>query len=203
LKTRPKATLPASRALIKIEGDYALVCCAQLKLVCTCFQVQSLTRLVDASHLPASVFVRTLRSTTHRDQHQPFHVRTDTYRASGAGGQHNKTDSAVRPPTSLPVSWCSARTVAANTATATWPETPVPKLYDFELRKQQEEQQKLEDTKTDVGHQIRSQARVDNTASKTCAPTSRFPPHRKVLDGDLDPFIEASPARRLNMSFTA
>ncbi|MDP1895835.1 MAG: peptide chain release factor-like protein, partial [Hydrogenophaga sp.] len=67
------------------------------------------------------------------------------------------------------------------------------KLYDFELRKQQEEQQKLEDTKTDVGwgHQIRSYV-LDNSRIKDLRTNVEISATQKVLDGDLDAFIEAS-----------
>ena len=72
-------------------------------------------------------------------------------------------------------------------------ETPALKLYDFELRKQQEEQQKLEDTKTDVGwgHQIRSYV-LDNSRIKDLRTNVEISNTQKVLDGDLDVFIEAS-----------
>ena len=67
------------------------------------------------------------------------------------------------------------------------------KLYDFEMRKQQEEQQKLEDTKTDVGwgHQIRSYV-LDNSRIKDLRTNVEVSATQKVLDGDLDVFIEAS-----------
>ncbi len=67
------------------------------------------------------------------------------------------------------------------------------RLYDFELRKQQEAQQKLEDTKTDVGwgHQIRSYV-LDNSRIKDLRTNYETSATQKVLDGDLDAFIEAS-----------
>jgi peptide chain release factor 2 len=87
-------------------------------------------------------------------------VRTDTYRASGAGGQHiNKTDSAVRlthVPTGIVVQCQNDRSQHRNRDEA-W-QMLRARLYEFELRKQQAEQQKLEDAKSDIGwgHQIRS-----------------------------------------------
>ena len=67
------------------------------------------------------------------------------------------------------------------------------RLYDYEMRKRQEEQQKLEDTKTDVGwgHQIRSYV-LDNSRIKDLRTGVEISATQKVLDGDLDPFIEAS-----------
>jgi peptide chain release factor 2 len=73
-------------------------------------------------------------------------------------------------------------------------ETPAfSRLYDFELRKQQEAQQKLEDSKTDVGwgHQIRSYV-LDNSRIKDLRTNYETSATQKVLDGDLDAFIEAS-----------
>ena len=93
-----------------------------------------------------------------------------------------------------PASWCNARTAAASTATATSRGKRLrSRLYDHELRKQQEEQQKLEDTKTDVGwgHQIRSYV-LDNSRIKDLRTNVEISATQKVLDGDLDPFIEAS-----------
>jgi hypothetical protein len=96
-------------------------------------------------------------------------VRTDTFRASGAGGQHiNKTDSAVRLthiPTGIVVQCQDGRSQHSNRDVA-WKRLR-SRLYDHEMRKRQEEQQKLEDTKTDVGwgHQIRSYV-LDNSRIK-------------------------------------
>jgi len=125
----------------------------------------------------------------------PADVRTDTFRASGAGGQHiNKTDSAVRLthlPTGIVVQCQNDRSQHRNRDEA-W-QMLKSRLYEHEIRIQREAQQKLEDTKTDVGwgHQIRSyvldQSRIKDL--RTGVETSNT---QKVLDGDLDPFIEAS-----------
>ena len=125
----------------------------------------------------------------------PADVRTDTYRASGAGGQHiNKTDSAVRlthMPTGIVVQCQDGRSQHGNRDIA-WQRLR-SKLYDFEMRKRQEEAQKLEDTKTDVGwgHQIRSYV-LDNSRIKDLRTNVEISATQKVLDGDLDAFIEAS-----------
>jgi peptide chain release factor 2 len=125
----------------------------------------------------------------------PADVRTDTFRASGAGGQHiNKTDSAVRLthiPTGIVVQCQDGRSQHGNRDIA-WQRLR-SKLYDFEMRKRQEEQQKLEDTKTDVGwgHQIRSYV-LDNSRIKDLRTNVEISATQKVLDGDLDVFIQAS-----------
>ena len=125
----------------------------------------------------------------------PSDLRIDTFRASGAGGQHiNKTDSAVRLthiPTGIVVQCQDGRSQHGNRDIA-WQRLR-SKLYDFEMRKRQEEQQKLEDTKTDVGwgHQIRSYV-LDNSRIKDLRTNVEISATQKVLDGDLDAFIEAS-----------
>ena len=125
----------------------------------------------------------------------PADLRIDTYRASGAGGQHiNKTDSAVRlthMPTGIVVQSQDSRSQHSNRDLA-WGRLR-SKLYDYEMRKRMEEQQKLEDTKTDVGwgHQIRSYV-LDNSRIKDLRTNVEISATQKVLDGDLDAFIEAS-----------
>ena len=125
----------------------------------------------------------------------PADIRTDTYRASGAGGQHiNKTDSAVRLthiPTGIVVQCQDGRSQHSNRDVA-WKRLR-SRLYDFEMRKRMEAQQKLEDTKTDVGwgHQIRSYV-LDQSRIKDLRTNVEISNTQKVLDGDLDPFIEAS-----------
>ncbi len=125
----------------------------------------------------------------------PSDVRVDTFRASGAGGQHiNKTDSAVRLthlPTGIVVQCQDGRSQHSNRDVA-WKRLR-SRLYDHEMRKRMEEQQKLEDTKTDVGwgHQIRSYV-LDNSRIKDLRTNVETSNTQKVLDGDLDLFIQAS-----------
>src|SRR5213078_4064405 len=125
----------------------------------------------------------------------PADLRIDTYRASGAGGQHvNKTDSAVRIthlPTNTVVSSQNDRSQHRNRAEAF--AMLKAKLYELEVRKLQAEHQKLEDTKTDIGwgHQIRSYV-LDQSRIKDLRTNVEISNTQKVLDGDLDPFIEAS-----------
>ncbi len=125
----------------------------------------------------------------------PADVRVDTYRASGAGGQHiNKTDSAVRlthAPTGIVVQCQNDRSQHRNRAEA-W-DMLKAKLYELELRNRMSEQQKLEDSKTDVGwgHQIRSYV-LDQSRIKDLRTGFEVGNTKAVLDGDLDDFIAAS-----------
>ncbi|WP_342114725.1 peptide chain release factor 2 [Pseudoduganella sp. OTU4001] len=125
----------------------------------------------------------------------PADLRIDTYRASGAGGQHiNKTDSAVRithGPSGIVVQCQNDRSQHRNKAEAM--EMLKAKLYELELRKRMSEQQSLEDSKTDVGwgHQIRSYV-LDQSRIKDLRTNFETGNTKGVLDGDLDDFISAS-----------
>jgi peptide chain release factor 2 len=125
----------------------------------------------------------------------PADLRVDTFRASGAGGQHiNKTDSAIRIthiPTGIVVQCQNDRSQHRNRAEAMT--MLKSRLYEAELRKRQAAADTLEATKTDVGwgHQIRSYV-LDNSRIKDLRTNVEISNTQKVLDGDLDPFIEAS-----------
>ena len=125
----------------------------------------------------------------------PADLRIDTFRASGAGGQHiNKTDSAVRLthiPTNTVVICQDGRSQHSNRDVA-WQRLR-SKLYELEMSKRMQAQQALEDTKTDVGwgHQIRSYV-LDNSRIKDLRTNVEVSATQKVLDGDLDVFIEAA-----------
>lgn len=191
----PGDTAGIKSATIKIEGDYAF------GLLRTETGVHRLVRKspFDSSggrHTSfASLFVYPEIDDSIEININPADVRTDTYRASGAGGQHiNKTDSAVRLthiPTGIVVQCQDGRSQHSNRDVA-WQRLR-SRLYDFEMRKRMEEQQKLEDTKTDVGwgHQIRSYV-LDNSRIKDLRTNVEISATQKVLDGDLDAFIEAS-----------
>jgi peptide chain release factor 2 len=186
----PGDTAGIKSATIKLEGEYAY------GLLRTETGVHRLVRKspfdsAGGRHTSfASVFVYPEIDDSIQIDINPADVRVDTYRASGAGGQHiNKTDSAVRLthiPTNIVVQ-CqdSNRDVAWKRLRS--------RLYDHEMRKKMEEQQKLEDTKTDVGwgHQIRSYV-LDNSRIKDLRTGVEISATQKVLDGDLDVFIEAS-----------
>jgi len=125
----------------------------------------------------------------------PADLRIDTYRASGAGGQHiNKTDSAVRIthiPTNTVVQCQNDRSQHRNKAEAM--AMLKAQLYALELRKRNEEKQALEDAKTDIGwgHQIRSYV-LDQSRIKDLRTNVEIGNTQGVLDGDLDPFISES-----------
>lgn len=125
----------------------------------------------------------------------PADLRIDTYRASGAGGQHiNKTDSAVRithMPTGIVVQCQNDRSQHRNRAEAM--AMLKSRLFEAELRKRQAEQDKLESSKTDVGwgHQIRSYV-LDQSRVKDLRTNVEMSNTKAVLDGDLDDFISAS-----------
>ncbi|RMX18839.1 peptide chain release factor 2 [Vandammella animalimorsus] len=182
-------------ATIKVEGEYAY------GLLRTESGVHRLVRKspFDSSggrHTSfASIFVYPEIDDSIEIEINPADVRVDTYRASGAGGQHiNKTDSAVRLthiPTGIVVQSQDSRSQHSNRDMA-WQRLR-SKLYDFEMRKRLEDQQKLEDSKTDVGwgHQIRSYV-LDNSRIKDLRTGVEISNTQKVLDGDLDAFIEAS-----------
>lgn len=143
----------------------------------------------------ASVFVYPEVDDSIEIEINPADVRTDTFRASGAGGQHiNKTDSAVRLthiPTGIVVQCQNDRSQHRNREEA-WAMLR-SRLYEHEMRKRMAEQQKLEDSKTDVGwgHQIRSYV-LDQSRIKDLRTNVEISNTQKVLDGDLDTFIEAS-----------
>ena len=191
----PGETAGIKGATIKVEGEYAY------GLLRTETGVHRLVRKspFDSSggrHTSfASIFVYPEVDDSIEIDINPADVRVDTYRASGAGGQHiNKTDSAVRLthiPTGIVVQCQDSRSQHSNRDVA-WRRLR-SRLYDHEMRKRMEEQQKLEDSKTDVGwgHQIRSYV-LDNSRIKDLRTNVEISNTQKVLDGDLDAFIEAS-----------
>jgi len=143
----------------------------------------------------ASVFVYPEVDETIEVDINPAELRIDTFRASGAGGQHiNKTDSAVRIthlPSGIVVQCQTDRSQHRNRAEAM--AMLKSRLYELELRKRQAEQQKLEEAKTDIGwgHQIRSYV-LDQSRIKDLRTNVEKGDTQSVLDGDLDDFIAAS-----------
>ncbi len=182
-------------ASVKVEGDYAY---GYLRTEV------GVHRLVRKSPFDsnarrhtsfASVFVYPEVDDSIEVDINPADLRIDTYRASGAGGQHiNKTDSAVRIthlPTNIVVQCQNDRSQHRNRAEAMT--MLKSKLYEHELRKRQEAQQKLEDSKTDIGwgHQIRSYV-LDQSRIKDLRTNHEVGNTQAILDGDLDDFIAAS-----------
>jgi len=143
----------------------------------------------------ASVFVFPEVDESIEIEINPADLRIDTYRASGAGGQHvNRTDSAVRithVPSGIVVQCQNDRSQHRNRAEAM--SMLKSKLYESEMRKRLEAKQALEDAKTDIGwgHQIRSYV-LDQSRIKDLRTGVETGNTQAVLDGDLDAFIAAS-----------
>jgi len=143
----------------------------------------------------SSVFVSPEIDDSFEVEINPADVRTDTYRASGAGGQHvNKTDSAIRlthVPTGIVVQCQNDRSQHKNRDQA-WKQLKA-KLYELEMQKRNESQQAVEDNKSDIGwgSQIRSYV-LDQSRIKDLRTNVETGNTQAVLDGGLDQFIEAS-----------
>ena len=195
LEESPGEVAGIKSASIKVEGDYAF---GYLRTE------TGVHRLVRKSPFDsnarrhtsfASVFVYPEVDESIEVDINPADLRIDTFRASGAGGQHiNKTDSAVRIthlPTNIVVQCQNDRSQHRNRAEAM--AMMKAKLYELELRKRQAEQQKLEDAKTDIGwgHQIRSYV-LDQARIMGLRTNHEVGDTQRVLDGDLDDFIGAS-----------
>ncbi|MBL6752188.1 MAG: peptide chain release factor 2 [Nevskia sp.] len=125
----------------------------------------------------------------------PADLKVDTYRSSGAGGQHvNKTESAIRithVPSGIIVACQTERSQHKNRDRAM--KMLRARMYEQEMLKRTAEKQKLEDSKSDIewGHQIRSYV-LDQSRIKDLRTGVEIADTQKVLDGHLDPFIEAS-----------
>ena len=125
----------------------------------------------------------------------PADLKVDTFRSSGAGGQHvNKTDSAIRithVPSGVVVACQTQRSQHKNRDSAM--KMLRARLYDIEMQKQNEAKQATEDSKTDIewGHQIRSYV-LDQSRIKDLRTGVEVSDTTRVLDGDLDRFIEES-----------
>jgi peptide chain release factor 2 len=152
----------------------------------------------------ASVWVYPVVDDTIEIEINPADVRTDTYRASGAGGQHiNKTDSAVRLthiPTGIAVACQAGRSQHQNREEA-WKMLRA-RLYEAELQKRESEKQALEDQKTDIGwgHQIRSYVLQPYQMVKDLRTEVETSDTQGVLDGDLDDFMGAALAQRVGVT---
>ena len=195
LEHTPGEVAGIKSATLKVSGDYAYG---------TLRTETGVHRLVRKSPFDAnarrhtsfaSVFVYPEVDETVEVELNPADIRVDTYRASGAGGQHvNKTDSAIRMthlPTGIVVQCQNDRSQHRNRAEAL--AMLKSKLYELEMRKREAERQKLEDSKTDIGwgHQIRSYV-LDQSRIKDLRTGVEKGATQAVLDGDLDDFIEAS-----------
>ncbi len=143
----------------------------------------------------ASVFASPVLEDDIEVEIKPEEIRVDTYRAQGAGGQHvNKTDSAVRIthlPTGIVVQCQNERSQHKNRATAM--KVLRSRLYEHYRQEQEEERQKLESQKKDIswGNQIRSYVFQPYTLVKDHRTGREAGNIQGVMDGDLDPFIDA------------
>jgi peptide chain release factor 2 len=155
----------------------------------------------------ASIWVYPVVDDTIEIEINPAEVRTDTYRASGAGGQHiNKTDSAVRLthlPTGIVVACQTQRSQHRNRDEA-WKMLRA-RLYELELQKREAAAQAVEDQKSDIGwgHQIRSYVLQPYQMVKDLRTEVETSDTAGVLDGDLDRFMAASLAQRVGATRTA
>lgn len=184
-----------NRATIKLDGEYAY------GLLRTETGIHRLVRYspFDSNNKRhtsfASVFVYPEVDDSFEVEINPADLRVDTYRASGAGGQHiNKTDSAVRithEPTGIVVQCQNDRSQHRNREEAM--NMLKAKLFELEMRRRNEEKQNLEASKDDVGwgHQIRSYV-FDSSRIKDLRTGYEVGNIKAVMDGDLDGFIEAS-----------
>ncbi len=143
----------------------------------------------------ASVFVYPQIDDEIKIEIRPEDLRVDTFRASGAGGQHvNRTDSAIRMthiPTGIVVQCQNERSQHKNRASAM--KQLRAKLYENELKKKQAEERKLEDTKLEInfGSQIRSYVLAPYRLIKDHRTKLAVGDVDRVLDGDLDELIHA------------
>ncbi|HZM35138.1 MAG TPA: peptide chain release factor 2 [Burkholderiales bacterium] len=195
LEHTPGEVAGIKSATLKVSGDYAYG---------TLRTETGVHRLVRKSPFDAnarrhtsfaSVFVYPEVDESIEVEINPADLRVDTYRASGAGGQHvNRTDSAVRIthlPTNIVVQCQADRSQHRNRAEAM--AMLRAKLYEVELRKRLAQREKLEESKTDIGwgHQIRSYV-LDQSRIKDLRTGVEKGATQAVLDGDLDDFINAS-----------
>ena len=181
---------------IKIEGDYAF---GFLK------SESGIHRLVRISPFDsgarrhtsfASIWVYPVIENKIKVEILEKDLRIDTYRSSGAGGQHvNTTDSAVRIthiPTKIVVQCQNERSQHKNKETCM--NMLKARLYEYELKKKEKEEQNIEESKSDIGwgHQIRSYVLHPYRLVKDNRTNYESSNPDKVLDGDLDEFLESS-----------
>jgi peptide chain release factor 2 len=195
LEESPAEVAGIKSATLKVSGSYAY---GQLRTE------SGVHRLVRKSPFDsnnrrhtsfASVFVYPEVDDSIEVEINPADLRVDTFRSSGAGGQHvNKTDSAIRIthlPTNIVVQCQNDRSQHRNRAEAM--AMLKARLYELELRKRNEEKAAMEASKTDIawGHQIRSYV-LDQSRIKDLRTGHEVGDTQRVLDGDLDDFIAAS-----------
>lgn len=181
-------------ATLEIEGDHAYGYLKAEKGVHRLVRISPFDAQSRRHTSFASVFVYPLVDDTIEVEIDESDLRVDTYRASGAGGQHvNKTDSAVRlthEPTGIVVQCQQERSQHKNRGTAM--KMLKAALYQRALEEQDEERRALESTKTEIGwgNQIRSYVFQPYTMVNDHRTEMKVGDVQRVMDGDLDPFIE-------------
>jgi peptide chain release factor 2 len=195
LDLQPGEEAGIKNATLEIGGEYAYGYLKAEKGVHRLVRISPFDSQARRHTSFASVFVYPEVDDDIEIEIDPGDLRVDTFRASGAGGQHvNKTDSAVRithEPTGIVVSCQQERSQHKNRATAM--KMLRAALYEHELEQQQVEKDKLEATKTEIawGQQIRSYVFQPYTMVNDHRTDLKMSDVHRVMDGDLDAFIEA------------
>ncbi len=183
-------------ATVTIEGDYAFGNLSQESGIHRLVRISPFDANKRRHTSFASVFVTPEVDEDIEITINPDDLRIDTYRASGAGGQHvNRTDSAVRIthiPTGIVVQCQNERSQHKNKAMAM--KILLSRLYELEKKKKNEKVEKLEDSKSDIawGNQIRSYVLHPYRMVKDVRTRLETGDTDRVLDGDLDAFIKAA-----------
>lgn len=196
LDNQPGEEAGLKSATISFEGDYAFGNLSQETGVHRLVRISPFDAAKRRHTSFAAVFVYPEVDEDIQVEINPEDLRIDTYRSSGAGGQHvNRTDSAVRIthlPTGIVVACQNERSQHKNKAMAM--KVLKARLYDLEKSKQNEKLEKLEDAKSDIawGSQIRSYVLHPYRMIKDLRTRVETGDTDRVLDGDLDEFIKAA-----------
>jgi len=204
-KTKIIDSLPGEEAgiksaVVRIEGDYAYGYLSQESGVHRLVRISPFDSNRRRHTSFAAIFVYPEIEDDIEVEINPEDLRTDTFRASGRGGQHvNVTDSAVRIthlPTGIVVQCQNERSQHKNKALAM--RVLRARLYELEKKKQQEKLEKIEDSKSDIawGNQIRSYVLHPYKMIKDLRTKNEISDVDRVLDGDIDEFIKASLVQR-------
>ncbi|MEN6560425.1 MAG: peptide chain release factor 2 [Acidobacteriota bacterium] len=196
LDNQPGEEAGLKSATISFEGDYAFGNLSQETGVHRLVRISPFDAAKRRHTSFAAVFVYPEVDEDIQVEINPEDLRIDTYRSSGAGGQHvNRTDSAVRIthlPTGIVVACQNERSQHKNKAMAM--KVLKARIYDLEKSKQNEKLEKLEDAKSDIawGNQIRSYVLHPYRMIKDLRTRVETGDTDRVLDGDLDEFIKAA-----------
>ena len=196
LDQQPGEEAGLKSATIRLEGDYAFGNLGQETGVHRLVRISPFDAAKRRHTSFAAVFVYPEVDEDIQIDINPDDLRVDTYRASGAGGQHvNRTDSAVRIthiPTGIVVQCQNERSQHKNKAMVM--KILKARLYELEKSKRNEKMEKLEDQKSDIawGNQIRSYVLHPYRMIKDTRTRVETGDTDRVLDGDLDEFIKAS-----------